>query len=321
MGIGDLMKILVTGGAGFIGNYMVGKLLSAGNNVVVYDNLVLGKREYLESYEEHSQFQFIKADLLDMPQLMDAMQGIELVCHLAANSDISYGATHTDVDLKNGTLATYNVLEAMRLCGVKKIIFASSSAIYGDTGGGFAIPENYGPLLPISLYGASKLACEALITAFCHNFSMQAWIYRFANIVGINGTHGAIVDFIAKLRNDNTVLEILGNGQQAKPYLHVSDCVDGIIYGYAHSNEEINYFNLGVEGATNVTRIAEIVRSEMELPSAKFVYTGGNRGWVGDVPQVRFDIRKLTTLGWCAAYSSDEAVRLAVREQLGKGGL
>lgn len=312
------MKILVTGGAGFIGSYMTGNLLEAGHVVLVYDNLVLGKEEFLAPYQENEKFSFVKADLLDMPTLKETMQGVDLVWHLAANSDISYGAKYTDVDLSNGTIATYNVLEAMRLCGVKQIVFASTSAVYGDTGGGFAIPEHYGPLFPISLYGASKLACEGLISAFCHNFKMQAWIYRFANIVGVNGTHGAIVDFIAKLQKDNSKLEILGNGKQAKPYLHVSDCVAGMLYGYEHANEEINYFNLGVEGATNVTRIAEIVREEMALPEAEFIYTGGARGWVGDVPQVRFDIAKMTGLGWKATYSSDEAVRKSVREQLGK---
>lgn len=312
------MKILVTGGAGFIGSFMVGTLLKEGHEVTAYDNLFLGRREYLSAYEQDKHFQFIEADLLDTEKVKEAMQGIEVVIHLAANSDISYGAKYTDVDLRNGTIATYNVLEAMRLCNVKKIIFASTSAVYGDTGGDFAIPESYGPLFPISLYGASKLACEGLVTAFCHNFGMTAWIYRFANIVGINGTHGAIVDFIAKLRRDNTQLEVLGNGKQAKPYLHVSDCVDGILYGFKNSKEEINLFNLGVEGATSVTTIAEIVRDEMDLPQAEIVYTGGERGWVGDVPQVRFDISKLSRLGWQAKYPSDETVRLAVQEQLGK---
>ena len=196
------MKILVTGGAGFIGNYMVSRLLKEGHDVIAYDNLILGKKEFLNKHLMNEKFRFIEADLLDMPILNKAMSGIELVIHLAANSDISYGAEYTDIDLKNGTMATYNVLEAMRLNSVKKIIFASSSAIYGETGGDFDIPENYGALLPISLYGASKLACEALISAFGHNFGIQAWIYRFANIVGIHGTHGAIVDFIKKLKID-----------------------------------------------------------------------------------------------------------------------
>lgn len=315
------MKIMVTGGAGFIGSYLTAQLLNEGHEVIVYDNLVLGKREYIQMYESGAAFTFVQADLLDMPKLTEYMSGVEVVFHMAANSDISYGAAITDIDLKNGTIATYNVLEAMRNCGVNKIVFASSSAIYGETGGGFDIREDYGPLLPISLYGASKLACEALISAFCHNFSMQAWIYRFANIVGINGTHGAIVDFIAKLRRTPDCLEILGDGKQAKPYLHVSDCVSGIIFGQKNTNEEVNVFNLGVSGATSVTTIAEIIREEMELNQAIFRYTGGARGWRGDVPQVRFDVSKLTSLGWQARYTSDQAVRLAVRELLGKEGL
>lgn len=312
------MKILVTGGAGFIGSFLIEKLLSAGHEVLVYDNLILGKREYLLPHEGNPFFQFREADLLDKVILSEAMQGIELVYHLAANSDISYGAKHTDVDLKNGTLVTYYVLEAMRLCGVKQIVFASTSAVYGDSGE-VVIGEDYGPLFPISLYGASKLASEGLISAFCHNFGMQAWIFRFANIVGVNGTHGVIVDFIAKLRNDDSRLEVLGDGEQAKPYLHVSDCVDGMMYGHAWAQKEINYFNLGVAGATSVKQIATIVREEMGLSSTGVLYTGGNRGWIGDVPQVRLDIGKMRRLGWQARYSSEEAVRLAVRQQLGKG--
>lgn len=315
------MKILVTGGAGFIGSYLVGALLAEGHSVTAYDNLILGKKEYLFKYESNPAFKFVQADLLDMPTLKDSMNGIELVYHMAANSDISYGAKYTDVDLRNGTIATYNVLEAMRICGTKKIVFASSSAVYGDTGGGFDIPEDYGPLFPISLYGASKMACEGLISAFCHNFKIQAWIYRFANIVGINGTHGVIVDFISRLRHDSTKLEILGDGKQAKPYLHVSDCVGGMMYVQMNAKDDVNYFNLGVNGATNVTRIAELVTEEMGLKNVKFIYTGGQRGWVGDVPQVRFDITRMTGIGWQAHYSSDNAVRLAIREQLGKEGL
>ena len=216
-------SVFLTGGAGFIGSNLAAFLLEQGYRVTIYDNLVLGKREFIEPLLGDD-CRFIEADLLDLERVKGEMAGHDLVFHLAANSDISYGAEFTDVDLKNGTLATYHVLEAMRVNEIKRIVFASTSAVYGvaET---LPTPEDYGPLYPISLYGASKLACEGLITAFAHNFGQQAWIYRFANIIGRNGTHGALVDFIRRPRKTPDRLQILGDGRQAKPYIHVSDCV------------------------------------------------------------------------------------------------
>jgi len=303
---------LVTGGAGFVGSNLVECLMKRGGRVTVYDNLSLGRREHLAPYFGHPRFRFVQADLLDITRLKRAMAGVDCVWHLAANSDIGYGERYTDWDLKQGTLVTYNVLEAMRVRGVRELVFASSSAIFGDTGT-TRIREDHGPLVPISFYGASKLACEGLITAFCHNYDMQACIYRFANIVGDNATHGVIHDFVHRLKTDPTQLRILGDGKQRKPYLYVKECVDGMLYGFDHARERVNVFNLGCTGATSVDRIATIVTREMGLRGVKRCYTGGARGWKSDVPQVRFDVSKLTKLGWKAKYTSDQACRVAAR--------
>jgi UDP-glucose 4-epimerase len=302
----------VTGGAGFVGSNLVERLMARGGRVTVYDNLSLGRKEHLAPFLSSDRFRFIKADLLDFARLKRAMAGADVVFHMAANSDIGYGERFTDWDLKQGTLVTYNVLEAMRLHGVRELVFASSSAIFGETGTR-RITEQHGPLAPISFYGASKLACEGLITAFCHNYEMQAWIYRFANIVGDNATHGVIYDFTNRLRRDPTRLRILGDGRQRKPYLYVKECVDGMLYGFDHADERVNVFNLGCAGSTSVNRVADIVIKEMALGRVERDYTGGARGWKSDVPQVRFSVEKLARLGWRAKLTSDEAVRVAAR--------
>lgn len=309
------MKCFITGGAGFIGSNLVDNIIKE-HEVTVFDNLSLGKKEFINHHLQNKNFNFIQADLLDFKKLKESIKDHDIVFHLAANSDISNNQI-TDTDFKNGTIATYNVLEAMRLNGIGQIIFSSTSAVYGEAKTK-PTSEDYGPLFPISHYGASKLAAEALISAFCHNFKMKAWIFRFANIVGKNSTHGAVFDFINKLRNDNEKLLILGDGNQAKPYLHVKDCVDGLFFGWKNSNDEINYFNLGCEGATKVDDIAKIVVDEMNLKNVKFEYTGKDRGWPGDVPQVRLDTSKITKLGWKTELSSDQAVRRAVKDLLNK---
>ncbi len=309
------MKVFITGGAGFIPSNLAERLVGNGHRVTAFDNLSLGRREFLEPLIDQGACTFIEADLLDREGLQLAMQGHDAVFHMAANSDISHGARHTDWDLKQGTQVTWNVLESMRLLGIQKIVFASTSAIYGEATV-LPTPEDYGPLHPISLYGASKLACEGLITAFCHNFGLQSWIYRFANIVGRNGTHGALVDFIRRLRRDPGRLRVLGDGRQAKPYIEVGECVDAMLYGFEHGDEEVNCFNLACDGATSVTRIAEILLEEMGLEGAVLEYTGGARGWQGDVAQVRLDPARMNRLGWRAGLNSDEAVRRAARELL-----
>ena len=310
------MRYFVAGGAGFVGSHLVDSLVIRGE-VTVYDNLSSGKQEFIQHHLKREDFQFVKANLLDRDSLSRAMKGGDVVFHMAANPEVRTGRLDTELDLKQGTIATYNVLETMRLHGIKRIVFASSSTVYGETAGR-PIPENYGPLQPISLYGASKLASEGLITAFCHLFGMQAWIFRLANVVGDRTTHGVIFDFINKLKQNPEELEILGDGTQKKPYIYVQDCVDGMLYGFQHSDSQVNVFNLSNCDATNVAKIGRMLVEGMELSSVKLKYTGGNRGWPGDVPQVRLDTSRMENLGWKPKYTSDEAVRIAIKEILRK---
>ena len=309
------MKVFVTGGAGFIGSHLVDQLIKKNNKVTVYDNLSSGNKKFLEKHFKNNNFKFIEGDLLDLKLLIKEISNHDVIFHIAANPFVRLGEKQTRLDLDQGGIATYNILESMRKNNIKKIVFSSSSVVYAETPP-INIPETYGPTLPISLYGAGKLAAEGLISAFCGTFDFQAWIYRFANIVGIRGTHGVIVDFIDKLRKNPNELEILGDGRQQKPYLHVTDIVEAIIYGFENSNDQINLFNVGCNSNTTVTKIAKMVVEEMDLKDVKFNYTGGKRGWAGDVPRFQLDPSKLNKLGWKASYSSDEAVRKAIRETL-----
>ena len=308
------MRAFVTGGAGFIGSHLVDALANRGYWITVYDDFSSGKKEFLSNHIGKRYFTLVKADLVDAETLEKTLEGHDVVFHLAANPDVRIGAQEPGV-AKKDILATYNLLDAMRKKDVNKIVFSSSSTVYGETPPK-PLPENYGPLLPISVYGAAKLAAEGLISSFCHTFDMQSWIFRFANVVGERGTHGVIVDFIRKLRKNPSELEILGDGKQKKNYLYVKDCVDGMLFGFDHAKDQINLFNLGSEGATQVTRIAEMVVEEMGLKDVKFRYTGGKRGWKGDVPKFRFDVSKINKLGWKAKNNSDEAVRKAIRDLL-----
>ncbi|MEK7170206.1 MAG: NAD-dependent epimerase/dehydratase family protein [Patescibacteria group bacterium] len=308
------MRCFVTGGAGFIGSHLTDRLMAEGSEVVVYDNLSLGKKEFLEPHLGNSRFTFVEADLLESEKLKEAMDGSDIVFHLAANSDVIRSAKNPDIDLQAGTLATYNVLEAMHAGGVRKIVFTSSNVVYGEATIS-PTTETYGPLLPISFYGASKLACEAVIAAYCHNFTLQAWIYRFGNIVGRRPTHGVVLDFYRKLQKDPTRLEVLGDGKQSKPYIEVHDCVDGMLFGFTHANEQINLFNLGTTGGVYVKDIADIVIREMGLKDMAVQFTGGVRGWPGDVHTVRLDVSKLKALGWKPRYpTSLEAFAAGARD-------
>ena len=315
------MRILVTGAAGFIGSNLLPRLLKEGHEVCGIDNFFLGKREHLAPLEGNKRFRFHEHDLLGLEGTVEIFSSFkpELVWHLAANSDISYGTKHTDFDLKGGTIATYNVLEAMRLSGTKKLLFSSSGAVYGEPTV-MPTPEEYGPLFPISLYAASKLACEGLITAFVHNFDMQAWIYRFGNIVGPNPTHGAIYDFVLKLAKDKSHLPVLGDGTQSKMYVYVDDCIAGIQYGYDHAHEQLNYFNLAAPGHTSVKYIAEKTLETMKLGSTPIRYSGGSRGWKGDVAVVRIASTKIEKLGWVARYDSTQAIDKAIEDAVRQYG-
>ncbi|AAM07801.1 dTDP-glucose 4,6-dehydratase [Methanosarcina acetivorans C2A] len=308
-------RILVTGGAGFIGSNLVDRLLEKGNLVVVFDNLSSGKLEFIEQHFENPDFSLVRGDLLDPEAIERACTDVDMVYHVAANPDVKLGASDTKVHLDQNILATYNLLEAMRKGNAKKIAFTSTSTVYGEASV-MPTPEDYGPLIPISLYGASKLACEALITSYSHTFDMQAWIFRFANIVGPRSTHGITVDFIKKLKENPGRLEILGDGKQEKSYLHVSECVDAILFAIEKSKEEVNIFNIGSEDTISATEIGQVVTEEMGLSDVEFVYTGGSRGWKGDVPRMRLGIEKLKAIGWKPVYTSENSVRETARALL-----
>ena len=308
--------ILVTGGAGFIGSHIVDRLMDTGCKVVVFDNLSSGKMEFIEHHLDKTNFSLIKSDLLNTGEIDAACHGVDLVYHAAANPDVRLGAVDTKVHFEQNIKATYNLLEAMRKNAVPNVAFTSTSTVYGEAMT-IPTPEEYGPLVPISLYGASKLACEALITSYSHTFDIHSWIFRFANIVGDRGTHGIIVDFIEKLKSDAGHLEILGDGRQSKSYLHVSDCVDAILFAVDCINETVNIFNVGSEDTIDATGIAGIVVEEMGVEDVEFIYTGGKRGWKGDVPRMLLAVDRLKELGWSPSYTSMDSVRDTARVLIG----
>jgi len=310
------MKYFITGGAGFIGSNMVDKLLKDKNNeVTIYDNFCSSQRAYIKHHLKDKHFKIIEGDLLDLKLLKDAIKEHNFVFHFAANPDIAKSMIETDLDLKLGIIATYNVVEAMRINGIKMIAFSSGSGVYGDVGL-TETPEDFGPLLPISMYGASKVGAEGIISAFCNMFDMQVWIFRLANVVGKKQTHGVGFDFIRKLKKNSNKLEILGDGTQSKSYIHISDVIEAMLFGIKNSKEGVNIFNVATDDYITVNEIARVVIEEMKLKNVEFVYTGGKKGWKGDVPVVRFDITKIHKLGWKAKYNSTEAVRLSIQELL-----
>lgn len=310
------MNYFITGGAGFIGSHMVDALIDKGQ-VTVYDNLSSGKLEFIDKHLGKPNLCFVRGDCGDLEHLKEAMAGHDLAIHYASNPDIARGFFETDLDIKEGTILTYNVLEAMRTTGVKRILYTSGSGIYGDVGT-TPTPEEFGPLLPISFYGASKLACEGLISAFCYQFDMQGYVLRMGNVVGRRQTHGVGFDFINKLKEEPGRLEILGDGTQQKSYVHVSDVINAHLFVAENTKDVVNVFNLATDDTLDVTSIADIVVEEMALKGVELAYTGGDRGWKGDVPQVRLPTEKLKAAGWSCTHNSMQAVRRSVREMLGK---
>jgi len=303
------MRALVTGGAGFIGSHLIDRLVARGDDVVVLDNLSSGNLAFIQEHLDSGDAVLVNGDLRSLDDVKQAMaMDIDCVYHLAANPDIRLGTRVTDTDLNQGTVATYNVVEAMRLAGVKKIAFASSSVVYGENAP-MPTPENHGPCMPISLYGASKQAGEGLISSWVGTFGLQAWIFRFANVVGARGTHGVIFDFIHKLKNDPTRLEVLGNGLQEKSYMEVGDCVDAILHVMATTDEPLNLFNLGSHDTASVRRIAEIVVEVTGCADARIEYTGGDRGWAGDIPRARLAIERMVDSGFDVRMNSEDAIR------------
>jgi len=311
----EFERCFLTGGAGFIGSHLADRLLAEGKTVTVYDNLSSGRMERIQHNIGQSGFAFIEANLLDAPKLQETMTGHDLVIHMAANTDIPGGNQDPRLDLENCTIGTHNVLEAMRANNIGRLLFSSTAAVYGEASV-IPTPEDVGLLLPISLYGAAKLACESLISAYCHIFDMQAWIFRFGNVIGGRMTHGVVYDFIQKLKSDGEELEILGDGQQEKPFFLVEDCIEGMLCAFRSSDAWCDVFNLGPCSRTRISRCAEIVAEQMGLTGVHFRYTGGRRGWVGDVPEVGLDVSKMKKLGWQVRLTSDEAIRIAARRLL-----
>ncbi|HIE14175.1 TPA: NAD-dependent epimerase/dehydratase family protein [Candidatus Bathyarchaeota archaeon] len=312
-------KVLVTGGAGFIGSHVVDFLMKNGLEVNVLDNLSGGSKENLSRWLENEKFKLFIGDCLRREDIRKAIKDCCIVFHLAANAEVRVGSKDTKVDLEQNIIATHNILEEIRYSDVTNtIIFTSTSTVYGDASI-IPTPEDYGPLKPISLYGASKLACEAMISAYSHLFGVKAVIYRFANIVGPRSRHGVIWDFIHKLTINPRELEILGDGTQSKSYLHVSDCVEAFIVGLRAVKEGFDVFNVGSEDRVDVNTIARIVIEEMGLEDVKLRYkidVNGGRGWLGDVKFMLLDISKLKSLGWRPRCNSAESIRLATREIL-----
>ncbi len=309
------MRFFVVGGAGFIGSHLVDLLVDRGV-VTVYDNLSVGKVEFIEGHLESGKARLVKADALDLPALTEAMKGHDVVFHLAANPEARWGLERTRFDLEQGTISVYNALESARLNGVKKFVFSSSGTVYGNTPEPCA-EQDLGHL-PISLYGASKFAGEALVAAFVECFKLQGYIARFGNVVGGRGTHGAILDFSKKLKAHPDHLDVLGDGRQSKPYLHVTDCALGLLYILDHAPDPLNVYNLGPSDWTSVKRIAEMCVAASPYPKARIEYSGGTQGWPGDVPVSRLVPDKLGKLGFKLRYTSDQAVEMAVKQIAGE---
>jgi UDP-glucose 4-epimerase len=316
-----LGRTLVTGGAGFIGSHLVDSLLERDGLVVVWDNLSAGKSENLARWMgKGSRLTFAKDDLTSANLRIPT--DCEVVYHLAANPDVKVGAEDPSIHFRQNVVTTYNLLEAIRKAtNIRAILFASTSTVYGEPKK-IPTPEDYGPMEPISTYGASKLASEALISAYANTYGLKAVIYRLANIIGPRSNHGVIYDFIQKLRRDRSRLEILGDGSQTKSYLHVKDCVQALLIGFAKPSQQVSVLNVGSEDQISVTRIAEIVCKEMGLNDVKFGLkpaTKDGRGWVGDVKLMRLDVSALKSLGWKPELDSERAVVSAVRSTLDVG--
>ena len=313
-----MTRVLVTGGAGFIGSHLCDALRDRGDEVWCLDNLYLGREENVRHLYGDGRFHFQRADILERGELdrVFAAAQPEIVYHLAANSDISLGNQDRTLDLRLTFLTTVEVLEAMQRHGVQRIFFASTSAVFGDNRE--LLREETGPLRPVSFYGAAKLAAEAYLSVFAQSLGYRVWILRFPNVVGERCTHGAVHDFITRLRKDPARLDVLGDGSQTKPYLYVRDLVRAILTVCGQAPEQLAVYHVAGEGLTSVRQIAEIVLEEMELRETPIVYGGGQVGWVGDVPYFNYDSSKIKTLGFAHRYDSTAAVRIAIRRILGK---
>jgi len=305
------MKVLVTGAAGFIGSHLVDRLVANGHEVIGYDNFSTGQERFLAAAQRMEAFHMIRGDTLDQAHLAAAMQGCDLVCHLAANADVRFGLNHPHKDLEQNTIATFRVLEAMRATGVRCIVFSSTGSIYGEPDV-FPTPENTRFPIQTSLYGASKLACEGLIQAYCEGFGFQGFIFRFVSILGERYSHGHVFDFCRSLLRNPLELRVLGNGLQRKSYLHVQDCTDAILTAVETARDKVNIFNLGADHFCTVNDSIGWITEELRL-SPRLLYGGGERGWIGDSPFIFLDCSKMRALGWEPKITIREGVVRTVR--------
>jgi UDP-glucose 4-epimerase len=290
------MKYFVTGGGGFIGSNLVDRLLAADHQVVAYDNFSSGFRQFLGPALQNPRFRLVEGDLLDLAALGAAMKNSEFVFHLAANADVRFGTEHPRKDLEQNTIATFNVLEAMRTNGLKRIAFSSTGSIYGEPEI-FPTPETCPFPIQTSLYGASKLGGEGLISAYCEGFGFQAWIFRFVSVLGERYTHGHVFDFFKKLSADPTALDVLGNGRQRKSYMYVQDCIDAMLLAIDGASAKVNILNLGTDGYCEINESISWICDAMGI-SPKLRYSGGERGWIGDSPFIYLDTSRIRSLGW-----------------------
>lgn len=305
------MRVLVTGAAGFIGSHMVDRLLSAGHSVVGFDNMSTGQRRFLESARTHAQFSFQQVDLLDRQNLSQAMVGAELVVHLAANADVRFGIEQPRKDLDQNTIATWNVLEAMREQGCKRIVFSSTGSVYGEPEI-FPTPETCPFPVQTSLYGASKVAAESLIQAYCEGFGLQGYIFRFVSILGERYSHGHVIDFYRQLSEHPERLHVLGNGHQRKSYLYVQDCIDAILTAIDRAEGKVNIFNLGTDEYCEVNDSIGWICEHLGL-HPKLTYSGGERGWVGDSPFILLDCSRIRALGWRPRLTIKQAIGATIK--------
>ncbi|HVS32430.1 MAG TPA: NAD-dependent epimerase/dehydratase family protein [Thermoanaerobaculia bacterium] len=304
------MRAFVTGGAGFVGSNLTDRLVEEGYEVVVFDNFSTGRDQFLESAIASGRVTVVRGDVVDGAGVRAAMAGCDLVAHIAANADVRFGTLHPEKDLEQNTIATFNVLEAMRAHGVKRLLFASTGSIYGEPDV-FPTPENAPFPVQTSLYGASKLACEGMISAYCEGYGMQAWIFRFVSILGERYTHGHVFDFVRSLRGDPSHLRVLGNGKQRKSYLYVRDCVDAMLVALAKAGGRINILNVGADEYCEVTDSVGWITERLGV-KPRIEFTGGERGWVGDSPFIFLDCTRLRSLGWRPRLSIRDGVMRTV---------
>jgi UDP-glucose 4-epimerase len=303
-------KFFIVGGAGFIGSHFCDQLLSDPNTagVTLYDNFTSGREWHFAHHLSDPRFEVVRGEVADMELLTSSLIGHDTAIHLASNPDIAKAVTEPDIDFREGTALTNSVIECMRRAGVKTILYASGSGVYGDTGE-LSVAENYTPMRPISTYGASKLAGEALIASYSYMFDMRGYCFRFGNVVGARQTHGVGFDFIRRLLDDPTQLRILGDGSQLKSYIAVQDVVSAVLTAYRTSKLPFDIFNVATGDYITVTEIADLAQEVLEISGVRYDYTGGDRGWKGDVPIVRIEIGHIESLGWQCENSTREALR------------